>query len=138
MTQQWHFQSESGLSAQEFQDILERSGLDSRRPAGDLDRLEVMCREADIIITCRLTEGGQLIGVARAISDFAYCTYLSDLAVDRDHQGKGIGKQLITKIREAGGRRAALILLSAPDAQDYYPHIGLAKHDSCWIIRREE
>jgi GNAT superfamily N-acetyltransferase len=138
MAQPWTFQAEPGLSARAFQGILERSGLAARRPAGDLDRLEAMCRNANILITCRLAEGGGLIGVARAVSDFAYCTYLSDLAVDKDYQGQGIGKQLIAKTREVGGKRAALILLSAPDGQDYYPHIGLTKHNSCWVIRREE
>jgi predicted N-acetyltransferase YhbS len=138
MDQPWHFQNEPDLSAQAFQGILERSGLAARRPAGDLNRLEVMCRQADIIITCRLADGSGLIGVARSISDFAYCTYLSDLAVDRAYQGRGIGRGLIAETREAGGKHAALILLSAPDAQDYYPHIGFTKHDSCWVIQREE
>ena len=41
-----------------------------------------MLEHADIIVTARVT--GQLVGVSRAVTDFAFCTYLSDLAVDAE------------------------------------------------------
>jgi hypothetical protein len=31
-----------------------------------------------------------------------------------------------------------LILLAAPKAVDYYPHIGMQQHPSCWFIPRVE
>jgi GNAT superfamily N-acetyltransferase len=91
---------------------------------------------ADIIVTARL--GGQLVGISRAISDFSYCTYLSDLAVDQAYQGRGIGRELIRRTHEAGGLHTHLILLAAPKAQTYYPHIGMQQHDSCWVIPRRQ
>jgi predicted N-acetyltransferase YhbS len=90
-----------------------------------------MLANADILLTARI-ESGLLVGISRAITDFHYCTYLSDLAVDRDHQRKGIGRELIRRTHEAAGLCTRLILLSAPTASDYYPHIGMRKHDSCW------
>jgi len=63
-------------------------------------------------------------------------SYLSDLAVDRDFQRQGIGRELIRQTHEKAGLGTRLILLSAPAARDYYPHIGMTKHDSCWIIPR--
>jgi predicted N-acetyltransferase YhbS len=74
--------------------------------------------------------------VSRAISDFAYCTYLSDLAVDEQMQRRGIGRELIRRTHEAAGLQTSLILLSAPAARGYYPHIGMRQHDSCWLIDR--
>jgi predicted N-acetyltransferase YhbS len=71
--------------------------------------------------------------VARSITDFAYCTYLSDLAVDKDYQKKGIGKRLIEETKRQASQ-AKLILLSAPAAIDYYPKIGMKKHDHCFIL----
>ena len=79
---------------------------------------------------------GRLVGVSRAITDFSYCTYLSDLAVDRDYQRQGIGRELIRLTHEAAGLDTMLILLAAPLARTYYPHIGMNPHDSCWIIPR--
>ena len=80
---------------------------------------------------------GLLVGVSRAISDFGYCTYLSDLAVDVAHQKSGIGKELVRRTHEAAGLHTTLILLAAPKAQSYYPHVGMRKHESCWVIARQ-
>jgi ribosomal protein S18 acetylase RimI-like enzyme len=93
-----------------------------------------MLRHADLVVTARV--GGVLVGVSRAISDFSFCTYLSDLAVDRAYQRRGIGRELIRRTHEAAGLGTTLILLAAPAARGYYPHIGMDSHDSCWIIPR--
>ena len=92
-----------------------------------------MLKHADVIVTARAPDG-LLIGVSRAISDFHYCTYLSDIAVDEAWQRRGIGRELIQRTHEAAGLESTLILLSAPDARDYYPRIGMQPHDSCWLI----
>ena len=122
---------EPDLSAAEFADVLTRSTLAERRPVDEPDTIEAMVRHADVIVTARID--GLLIGVSRAISDFAFCTYLSDLAVDTAHQRRGIGRELIRRTHEAAGAGTKLILLAAPQAAAYYPHIGMERHDSCWV-----
>ncbi|MGH9159704.1 MAG: GNAT family N-acetyltransferase [Vicinamibacteraceae bacterium] len=130
------YQLEPNLQPDEFIDILVRSTLSERRPVDQPDVIRAMLTHADIIVTARV--GGQLAGVSRAMSDFSYCTYLSDLAVDQEHQGRGIGRELIRRTHEAGGVHTQLILLAAPKARSYYPHIGMQPHDSCWIIPRRQ
>jgi predicted N-acetyltransferase YhbS len=94
-----------------------------------------MLANADIVITA--WDGPRMVGISRAISDFRYATYLSDLAVRESHQRLGIGKELIRRTqREAP--QATLILLAAPAAVDYYPRIGFKRHDSCWLLRPGE
>ena len=127
------FHLEPTLSAEEFISVLQRSGLAERRPVDQPQTIAGMLRNASLIITARQANG--LVGVSRAISDFSYCTYLSDLAVDRAVQRQGIGRSLIDLTHSAAGRQTTLILLAAPAAREYYPHIGMAPHDSCWIIR---
>lgn len=126
---------EPGLTAEEFIDVLVRSTLAERRPVGDPTRIEGMLRHADVIVTARAA-GGLLVGVSRAVTDYHYCTYLSDLAVDRAYQKQGIGRELIRRTHEAAGPDTTLILLAAPKVRGYYPHIGMKPHDSCWIIPR--
>ena len=126
---------EPDLSAAEFIDILQRSTLAERRPVHDSATIAGMLAHADLIVTARTGEGF-LIGVSRAISDFSYCTYLSDLAVDVAHQRRGIGRELIRRTHVAAGVHTSLILLAAPKAEGYYPHIGLSQHRSCWWIQR--
>ncbi len=127
-------QLEPELDAAEFIDVLVRSTLAERRPVDRPDVIDAMLRHADVMVTARV--GGQLVGVSRAISDFSYCTYLSDLAVDEAHQGQGIGRELIRRTHEAAGVDTTLILLAAPNARSYYPHIGMRPHESCWIFPR--
>lgn len=127
-----HYQTEPDLSAGEFIDILNRSTLAERRPVADRDRIVTMLKNASVIITAR--SNGRLVGVSRAITDFCYCTYLSDLAVDEEFQGQGIGRELIRQTHAASGLATRLILISAPAARSYYPHIGLVPHDSCWMV----
>ena len=93
---------EDGLEADEFVDILKRSGLDKRRPVDKPDVIRAMVENAGLTVTAR-DENGRLVGVARSVTDFAYCCYLSDLAVDRDCQRQGIGKELMARTKAAAG-----------------------------------
>jgi predicted N-acetyltransferase YhbS len=125
---------EPDLTVREFRDILVASTLGQRRPIDDLERLERMLRQADIIITAR--DGDRLVGISRAITDFSYCCYLSDLAVDVAYHHQGIGKCLIDETRTRAGEYTTLILVSAPAAETYYPKIGMRHRASCWEIPR--
>lgn len=124
---------EKGLSAAEFVDVLRRSGLAERRPVDEPDRVAKMLEHGNLMVTAR--DGGKLIGVARSLTDFTYCTYLSDLAVDVAYQKQGIGKALIDRTREAVGD-SMVLLLSAPKAMSYYPHIGMPKAENAFIYPR--
>ncbi len=126
-------QLEPDLSAADFIDVLRRSTLAERRPVDDAATIAGMLAHADVIVTARAADG-LLVGVSRAITDFSYCTYLSDLAVDVAFQGRGVGRELIRRTHEAAGRGTRLILLAAPAAETYYPHIGMTRHNSCWMI----
>jgi GNAT superfamily N-acetyltransferase len=124
---------EPNLDASEFVDVLRRSTLAERRPIDRPTIIAGMLAHADIILTAR-TESGRLVGVARAITDYHFCAYLSDLAVDAGYQRRGIGRELIRRTHEIAGVETRLILLAAPAARGYYPHIGMMPHDSCWTV----
>lgn len=129
------YQEEKNLDPTEFKDVLLRSTLGERRPVDDENRIREMVRHADIMVTAR--DQGLLVGVARSISDFVFCTYLSDLAVDEKYQRRGIGKMLIIETKKIAPK-AKLILLSAPKAIEYYPRIGMSRHEHCYYIDRQE
>jgi ribosomal protein S18 acetylase RimI-like enzyme len=122
------------LSDEDFIDVLRRSTLAERRPVDRPDTIAGMLKNADLIVTARAADR-LLVGVSRAITDFHYCTYLSDLAVDAEFQRQGIGRELIRRTHEAAGLHTTLILLAAPLAHSYYGHIGMTQHESCWVTR---
>lgn len=128
------YTDEKALAAEEFIGVLVRSTLARRRPVADPARIQAMIDNADIVLCAR--DGKKLVGVARALTDFSYCCYLSDLAVDADYQRRGIGRDLIRRTREIAGMNASLILVSAPGAVSYYEGIGMTPIASGWKFDR--
>jgi GNAT superfamily N-acetyltransferase len=125
------YQIEKNLSVEEFIDVLNKSTLGARRPVNELERIRKMLEHGNLIVTARANN--KLIGVARSLTDFLYCTYLSDLAVDEAYQKQGIGKELI-RLTKLETPQAKLILLSAPKAVEYYPKIGMKQWEQCYVL----
>ena len=120
------------LTPEELAGVFEKSGID--RPVRDRERLRKMIAHANLTVTA--WDDGNLVGVARALTDFCWCCYLSDLAVDKAYQHQGIGKALIARVRAEAGEDTNLLLLSAPEAMEYYPKIGLEAVTNGWIWKR--
>ena len=129
------YRSDKKISKEEFIDVLVRSTLDERRPVNSPERIQKMLDYGNILVTA--WHNDKLVGVSRALSDFSFCCYLSDLAVDREYQKQGIGKRLIDETHKVAGVITTLILLAAPAATEYYPRIGMEQFKECFIIRRK-
>ena len=127
------YENNPALDPAAVAEVFRRSGI--RRPVDNVERIGRMLANANLTICAY--DGARLVAIARALTDFSYCCYLSDLAVDREYQRLGIGQELVRRVHEAIGPEAMLLLLAAPAAADYYPHIGFEKADNAWIIHRE-
>lgn len=116
-------------------ELYRASTLGERRPVDERERMAAMLKNANLVITA--WEGELLVGIARSVTDFSYATYLSDLAVRVSHQRHGIGRELMRRT-QAEAPNASVILLSAPAAVEYYPHVGFTQHPSAWILKPGE
>ncbi len=126
------YSCEQPITVAQFTDVLRRSTLAERRPVDDPVCLEGMVRNANLV--CTAWHGDTLVGVARSVTDFTYCCYLSDLAVDVALQHQGIGKSLIRLTQSRLGPQCKIILLAAPKAEGYYPKLGFTRHASAWLV----
>ena len=124
------YQTDKAISPTQFIALLKKTSLGERRPLDDSACIEGMLKNADLLVTA--WDGEQLVGIARSVTDFSYCCYLSDLAVDEAYQKQGIGQRLIQETEKALAQTCKIILLAAPQAVDYYPHIGFTRHPSAW------
>ena len=118
------------VSRAQFIALLQKTSLGARRPRDEAERIDAMLKNADLLISAWDDE--HLVGIARAVTDYAYCCYLSDLAVDEAYQRRGIGQELLASLKQALHPQCKIILLAAPQAVDYYPHIGFEQHPSAW------
>jgi predicted N-acetyltransferase YhbS len=113
-------------------DVYRASTLGERRPIDDRERMAAMLQNANLVVTA--WDGELMVGISRSVTDWVYTTYLSDLAVRVSHQRHGIGKELMRRT-QAAAPQAMLLLLAAPKAQEYYPHVGFTHHPQAWILR---
>jgi predicted N-acetyltransferase YhbS len=130
-----HYRNGNDLNLNEVIDLYRASALGERRPLDDRERMAAMLHNANLVVTA--WDADLLVGIARSVSDFSYATYLSDLAVRKSHQRTGIGKELMRRTQQAAPQ-ASLILLSAPAAVNYYPHVGFTQHPSAWVLKSDK
>lgn len=120
------------ITSEEFIELLSRTSLGERRPLESEAIVKGMLDNASLMVTAWLD--GKLVGLARSLTDYHYCCYLSDLAVDENVQSMGIGKYLIKKTKEVLKPECKIVLLAAPLAEEYYPKIGFDARNSAWVL----
>ena len=124
------------ITVDNFIDLFNCSILGQRRPVDDLACMQGMLKNSNLIVTA--WHDKKLVGVSRCVTDFHYCCYLSDLAVDVEYQKMNIGKKLQIQTQNQLGPKCKIILLAAPAAIEYYGHIGYTHHPQCWVLNRSE
>ncbi len=130
------YKTNIAITEDQFIDLLKESTLAERRPIHDRDCMKGAIENADLSITA--WTDGKLIGIARSVTDHHYACYLSDLAVHKQYQKKGIGKQLIRLTQNQLGSQCMLILLAAPAANTYYEPLGFKHNLRCWVLESDQ
>lgn len=128
------YRSAAELGVDQAIDLYRRSTLGERRPVDRPDIFAAMLAHADLIVSA--WDGARLVGIARTLTDFAYVAYLADLAVDVAYQKQGIGRRLVQETEAQLGAECMLVLLAAPQANDYYPKLGFEHNPRAWVRRK--
>lgn len=127
------YRNDAPLQVGQVIELYKRSSLGERRPVDHPDIFAGMLSNANLIVTAWDQE--RLVGIARALTDFVYVTYLADLVVDEDYQRQGIGKQLIDEVQKYTRPECMMVLLAAPQANDYYPKLGFSHNPRAWMLK---
>lgn len=122
---------EERISAKEYIDFLKRTDLGSQYPKERFDeRISKLVTTVSISLVAR-NESDVVVGVLFGLTDYAYWLYVTDLGVDRDYEGQGIGRQLMKTAHEiAGGEKdIAVYLIANENAIPFYEKLGMEKAD---------
>ena len=123
--------SEERISAREYIRFLKRTDLGAQYPKERFEeRIERLVKSVSISLVAR-NESGVIVGVLFGLTDFAYWLYVTDLGVDREYEGQGIGRRLMKTAHEkAGGEKDIAVYLIANDnAIPFYEKLGMRKSE---------
>ncbi len=90
------------------------------------------------LFKCFVFENGRLVGAGRALADGADCAYLCDVAVHPDFQGRGLGKAIITRLRELSAGHKKIILYANPGTEGFYRKLGFRRMRTAMAIFRDQ
>ena len=126
------------LSAQAYIEFLKRTDLGSQYPRERFEeRIDRLLRSASISLVAR-DDAGEIVGVCFGITDFAYWLFITDLGVDRDYTGRGIGKKLMAAALEAAGGADDIIVYTCANehAVGFYEKLGMRFADDVMVYNR--
>jgi ribosomal protein S18 acetylase RimI-like enzyme len=122
------------IEPHQLSELFQSSGI--RRPSEDLSRLKKMLDNANMIVSA--WDGEKLVGIARALSDFSFCCYLSDLAVAKEYQNQGIGQELVTEVQKQIGDESNLVMMASQEVIEYAHKIGFEPAPNAFIVHRKK
>jgi predicted N-acetyltransferase YhbS len=67
---------------------------------------------------------GAVVAAGRVLADGLDCAYIADVAVHPDHQGRGLGQDVIRQLVELSHGHKKIILYANPGAEGFYAKFG--------------
>jgi ribosomal protein S18 acetylase RimI-like enzyme len=115
----------------------ELSNLYRIAPLGEKSAADLKQVFGNSMFKCFVFDGA-LVGVGRALADGKDCAYICDVAVHPDHQGRGLGQEIITRLKERAAGHKKIILYANPGTEPFYRKLGFARMRTAMAIFRDE
>jgi GNAT superfamily N-acetyltransferase len=112
----------------------ELSNLYRIAPLGNKKASDLATVFTNSMFRCFVYDDGQLIGAGRALADGIDCAYLADIAVHPDYQGRGIGKEIVVRLRDLSKHHRKIILYAAPGKDQFYLKLGFKRMQTAMAI----
>ena len=84
------------------------------------------------------SEGGAIIAAGRAVADGFDCSYICDIAIHPDHQGRGLGKEMMARLVAASRGHRKIILYAVPGREGFYRNFGFRRMRTAMAIFADE
>ena len=83
-------------------------------------------------------EGGRLVVAGRVLADGRDCAYLCDIAVHRDCQGRGLGRDIIERLLAHCRGHRKIILYAVPGKEGFYERLGFRRMTTAMAIFEDQ
>lgn len=127
MAFQWN-DSLDTIDWQELSDLYKVAPLGEKKPSA----LKTVFTNS--MFRCFVHDGGRLIGAGRVLADGIDCAYLADIAVHPDYQGRGLGKEIVLRLRDLSKNHRKIILYAAPGKDEFYLRLGFKRMRTAMAI----
>lgn len=116
----------------------ELSNLYRIAPLGNKKASDLKVVFTNSMFRCFVYEDGKLIGAGRALADGIDASYLCDIAVHPDYQGRGLGKEIVTRLRDLSRNHRKIILYAAPGKDQFYLKLGFGRMLTAMAIFQDQ
>ncbi len=89
-------------------------------------------------LKCFVYANEELVSVGRALADGLDCSYIADVAVHPEFQGKGLGKEITGKLVALSEGHKKIILYANPGTEGLYQRIGFHRMNTAMAIWRNQ
>src|SRR5215467_15517875 len=115
-------------------DLDELSGLYRIAPLGDKPPQALATVFGNSMFRCFAYAGDVLAGAGRVLADGLDCAYIADVAVHPDHQGRGLGTQIIRRLVALAQGHKKIILYANPGTEPFYTGLGFLRMNTAMAI----
>ena len=112
----------------------ELSNLYDVAPLGHKTPADLVIAFSNSRFKCFVYDAGKLIGAGRALADGVDCSYLCDIAVHPDYQGRGIGKEIVARLVTLSQNHKKIILYAALGKEPFYRKLGFKRMTTAMAI----
>lgn len=112
----------------------ELSALYKLAPLGDKKAADLETVFTNSMFKLFVHQNGKLVGAGRALADGVDCSYICDVAVLPNHQGAGLGKEIVNRLLKLSQGHKKIILYSAPGKEPFYKKLGFDRMRTAMAI----
>jgi GNAT superfamily N-acetyltransferase len=115
-------------------DFSELSELYRIAPLGDKPPDALATVFGNSMFRCFGYHDDTLVAAGRALADGIDCAYIGDVAVHPDHQGRGLGTEVIKRLTALAAGHKKIILYASPGAEPFYAGLGFLRMNTAMAI----
>lgn len=108
-------------------DLYEKTDLGERKAA---ELQHAFCQSSHVVV---VYQEQKIVGGGRAISDGVYYAGIFDIAVLPEHQGHGLGREIMNRLL-AKLEKQFIVLTTTVGKEPFYSKLGFRKHKTAMAI----